>query len=181
MISAFICLNLVSTLFMNRPEWLREATDEWIHERLDPMTAWRLDTASWVIRFYAYLLGFDNRWEMFSYAHRSNWSYLFQAKYSDGRIRALPLPGQSERTFLQEHVFDFREAKFHLNIYKDADARWAYARYLCRSHGDSAAGLESIIVELRDQELLERTRALAAGTHLEAEGHSRVLDVVSCG
>ena len=46
----------------------------------------------------------------------------------------LPIPGQAERSFLQRHFVDFREAKFHLNIYPRPHLLQAYARHLCRAH-----------------------------------------------
>ena len=103
-LSAFIILNIFTVLFMNRPEWL--------------------------IMHYAHLVGLDNRWIMFSRLPRFNWWYVFKAKYSDGTEVVLPLPRQSNRALL-ERYFDFREAKFHLNIYNNPSAREAYANQYC--------------------------------------------------
>jgi len=68
---------------------------------------------------------------MFSFAHRFIWSYTISAQYADGSIETLLLPLQSERTFFLKYFYDFKEIKFHLNIYGSPAQRMRYAFFLC--------------------------------------------------
>ena len=74
---------------------------------------------------------------MFGRQSRFNWWYDIRAIYSDGEKDVavlLPLPNQSERTFLQQTLFDLKERKFQLNIYLNEVARESYSRYLIRQY-----------------------------------------------
>ena len=181
-ISMFCCLNLGTVLFMNRPFWLMEDTSRFINGHFSPMTAWRSGVASWWVQKYAYLAGLDNRWRMFSYAYRSNWWYVFVGRYSDSSSVTLP---PSPSGLLERDFFNFREAKFHLNIYANPSAQAAYADYLCRTYGRidghaASATLQSITLELHYQGYLDREEALRVGTHLEPNSHSMVKDFFRC-
>ena len=129
-LSAFIILNIFTVLFMNRPEWLKNAEALFLERNFSPTGKYRVQYSEWLIMHYAHLVGLDNRWIMFSRLPRFNWWYVFKAKYSDGTEVVLPLPRQSNRALL-ERYFDFREAKFHLNIYNNPSAREAYANQYC--------------------------------------------------
>ncbi|MEO8494395.1 MAG: hypothetical protein ABI614_04960 [Planctomycetota bacterium] len=133
-ISLFIVANLGTILFMNRPHALSESVVERVAKG-SPSGAYRLRQTGWCIHRYAHVVGLDNRWQMFGRQSRFNWWYVITATYSDGRTSQtvpLPTPTQSARTFWQRVLFDFREAKFHLNIYSDRLARESYSRYLAR-------------------------------------------------
>lgn len=94
----------------------------------------------------------------------------------------MDLPRQSPRRFVDEHFFDHKEAKFHLNIYLRPDWRRAYARYLCRQvEAREGKAPAFVVYELHHQNFLDRDRALAIHRHLEADSHSQVIDAVVCG
>ena len=116
LISAFVILNIFTVLFMNRPHFFIKYVNEAIDSYKNPMFAWKLRMGSWYIARYAHLVGLDNRWQMFGRQSRFNWWYDIKAKYSNDEIVLLPLPRQSKKTFLEWLLFDFKEAKFHLNL-----------------------------------------------------------------
>ncbi|MFT5524237.1 MAG: hypothetical protein ACI9HK_002188 [Pirellulaceae bacterium] len=135
---------------------------------------------SYYIRHYAYIVGADNRWQMFGGQSRFNWRYNISATYSDGtavRSVDLPLPRQSPRTVAQLMFFDFREAKFHLNIYGDKIARESYARYLGRQY-PTAGGLpiQSITYHMYHQMILTPEQALEQKKLVDPRRYCNVID-----
>jgi hypothetical protein len=95
---------------------------------------------------------------MYGLQSRFNWRYEIIATYGDGDQaldRLLPLPRQSERTVWQRRVVDFKEAKFHLNIYNDPLARETYAHYLARQFPEfQGQRLKRIRYDLKFQYIL---------------------------
>lgn len=178
-VSLFCLLNILAVLVMNQPDAFETAKTELFAARLSPTATYRVRYAEWLVKRYAHLAGLDNRWTMFSTVHRFDWWYVIKAIRGAGP-EVLPLPRQSERSFLQRHLFDHKEAKIDLNLYGRPEWRRAYGRYLCRqlaAGGDPAA---FVMFELRYQALLERAQAEALGRHLEPSEHSQVLDAVVC-
>lgn len=180
-ISIFCCLNLFTVFFINRPVTLLNWSNQAIDTHLTEMNAWRIGYVSWLVQRYAHLTGLDNRWEMFSYAHRFNWMYVFIAHYSDSSGIILPLPLQIDRSLIQSMFADFREAKFHLNIYADHGARAAYADYLCRQYSlRGQAKITSIVIELHIQYLRDRKLAEELNQHLDPSPQVQIVDTFAC-
>ena len=162
---------------MNRPPSLIGVTDKLLSS-LSLRQAYHCKMAGWYVRRYAHLVGLDNRWQMFGRQARFNWWYVITARYADPEEIVLSLPRQSKRTFLQRTLFDFKEAKFHLNLYGSDEGRKAYARYLCRQHPThKGAPIESITFELHYQNILEPEEAAKRGIHVDPTIHRRVLNV----
>ncbi len=135
LISGFVGINLLTVAWMNQPEQLSEAASNWIDRHWSPSQAYRLRLAAWRWNQYAHYAGLDNRWQMFGFQSRFNWWYDIRAVYSDGHQESsvlLPLPNQSARTLAERLLFDLKERKFELNIYRNPIAREAYSRYLAR-------------------------------------------------
>ena len=116
-----------------------ESLKSWLDsfDQLGPEVGYRAKYCDWMIRYYAYYLGLGVKWQMFGRQSRFNWYYVITGVYVDSDSgesteRILPLPRQSERSFIEENLLDFKEAKFLLNIYNDEKAREMYARYLAR-------------------------------------------------
>lgn len=178
-ISAFIVLNLGTVLFMNRPAPVMQATDDFL-SKLSPLTAYRFSYTGWLTAEYAHKSGLDNRWQMFGRQSRFNWYFLIKAKTDAGTI-VLPLPLQSPRTFWQRTFFDYKEAKFHLNLYANRFLREAYASYLCRKYsGPGQPPIQSIIYELHYQNLLSPADAAKYGRHTELESYTQTWDEFPC-
>ncbi len=185
LISAFIILNLATVGYVNRPAWLSEAWDNTVNALPAPIP-WLKKKGELIPRMYGHVTGLDRYWDMFSNLPRFNWWYVIKAEYADGTTVLLPLPRQSERTFLQRHFFDFKEAKFELNIYPRAGPpqseevlryRKAYAYYLARQYPThNGAPIRAILWEVRTQRLLPAIQAELAGTHLDPEVALLVLD-----
>lgn len=138
-ISCFVVLNVLTIARANVPDCVGEYVTRWIeaYEKTSPATAYRIKNLGWRWRQYGYNAGIDNRWTMFGYQSRWNWWYDIRAIYSDGNSEhsvLLPLPNQSSRTLAQKQIFDLKERKFELNLYGNAVAREAYARYLARQY-----------------------------------------------
>jgi len=118
---------------------------------------------------------------MFSHQSRFNWWYGVQALSASGSVQDLNVPGVGERTFGQRALFDFREAKYHLNLYGDEDLRQRYGRYLCREVARAGGEpVHSIRFLLHHQDLLYPEEARRRGTHLEPEIFTRTLNEFSC-
>ena len=153
--------------------------DETVHrwmdrvEKSDSDTGYRFRVVDWMIRYAAYCIGLNGKWQMYGGQSRFNWSYNITGIYVDSNTgesteRVLPLPRQTERTLIQRYWLDFKEAKFLLNIYSDELARETYSRYLARefaSHdGKPIANIRYTLVTqqilppliaVREQQVLE--------------------------
>jgi hypothetical protein len=131
--------------------------------------------AGWAVRRYAHLSGLDARWQMFGLLPRFDWRFEIKSRKA-GREELLPLPLQSGRTSAESLFFDFKEAKFHLNLYPDRELRRAYAASLCRRYGS-----ETIVFELHHRLLNAPAEARARRGHRDGPYYGRVLDEFSCG
>jgi hypothetical protein len=165
LISCFVLLNLSTVIWVNLPEPLTDEKSKWIDHRLNPYQAYRVRYAAWRWQQYAHYVGLDNRWQMFGRQSRFNWWYDIRAIYSDSLNEEsvlLPLPNQSARSFAERYLFDLKERKFELNIYRNPVAREAYSRYLARQfpthHG---LPIRSIRWHLGTQRILPPNEAVA--------------------
>lgn len=176
LISAFIILNLSTVIYMNRPILV----DTKIKESFSAMASWRIEYAGWMIARYAHLVGLDNRWQMFGQQSRFQWWYVIKAKYKNNEERVLPLAMQSERTFWENFLFDFKEAKIYLNLYTRPDFREVYAHYLGRQFPElEGSPVTSVIYELHWRNILSPLEAKRRGFHLEKESHKQLLQEVT--
>ncbi|MBL7664799.1 MAG: hypothetical protein JNM93_06665 [Bacteriovoracaceae bacterium] len=114
-----LCASLSTTIIINLSPYLRLENSKHLSSALRP------------IRTFAYSVGMDNAWQMFSYIYRHRWYSKFYAVDELGQERLLPLALQSKRTFWQKNFFDFKQAKFLLNIHNDMDRQEDYLNYLC--------------------------------------------------
>lgn len=177
-------LNIFTVLYTNRPVNLVNPVFQRLSHSFSPQTAYQFRLGAWLIERYAYLAGLDNRWVMFSWHNRFNWWNVITAQYGKGPAESkrivLPLAFQSPRTFWQQ-LQDFKEAKFHLNIYNDPIGREAYSRYLCRQypvHDDQP--VEAITFERHYQIILEPAQARLYKTHLHPTKASYILNTFPC-
>jgi hypothetical protein len=176
LISAFVILNLGTVLWINRPKALVRQWDRALAACPSPAAA-ALRQADYLDQYYAHVSGLDPSWQMFGALSRFDWWYVIKARYADGHEVLLPLPLQSDRTWWERNMADFKEVKFHLNMYNDRPTREAYAIYLARLYPeDNGVPLKEIVWELHFQNLrpMEETRRL--GSHLEPASHFFVLD-----
>jgi hypothetical protein len=148
---------------------------------LDPQITYRIRYTEWAILYAAHIAGLDNKWQMFGGQSRFNWKFLIVAEYgdSDQRVeRLLPLPRQSERSLFQKSIVDFKEAKFHLNIYNDPVARESYARYLGRQYPEyQGRPLKCIRYDLQVQNILPPLIAVREQKLLEEK---LITNTISC-
>ncbi|MBI3272952.1 MAG: hypothetical protein HYZ53_28445, partial [Planctomycetes bacterium] len=86
--------------------------------------------ADWLLRCYAWAVGLDTKWRMFSPPDRVNWEYRVYGLDAEGRQSFLPLPPQGPRSFWQRNFTDFREAKFELNLYLSHEYQELFAQHL---------------------------------------------------
>lgn len=179
-ISLFILLNLGTIAFINRPVWMVQKSDEAV-QRMPSTTAYRFNYTGWLVRRYAHLAGLDNLWQMFGRQSRFNWWFEIKATYADGKTVLLPLPRQSPRTFWQATFSDFKEAKYHLNLYASQELRQRYAHHLFREYAKrDGAEIQSITFELHHQMLLEPPQSAEQRTHVAGPAYSSVLDHFTC-
>lgn len=177
-ISGFVVLNLFTVLFMNRSGPFKAALDERVDRLPGRYPAYVVRYAGWLVHRYAHLVGLDNQWKMFGRQSRMNWWFVIQAVHEDGSTEVLPLPLQNERKFWQHTLFDFKENKFHLNLYGSSEARKNYAHYLFRQYPATESGtlFSSIRFELKWQAILPRPEASEKGIHVETAVHSQTMD-----
>ena len=180
-ISVFIVLNLTAIAYANRPSWAENGVDGVLRSSVSPQTVYRVRYLGWLTARYGHLAGLDNRWQMFGAQPRFNWWLHYRAYTADGRTVDLPLPMQSERGFIDRTFFDFREAKYYLNLYSSEDLQRRFARYLCRAFPE-VEGAPTVSVELlrKHQVLLDPENAEARGTHLDPQVHSQPLFQEAC-
>ncbi len=180
LVSLFAVLNLCCVLFANEPDWAQRARARWA-EGKDPWTVYRVEQLEWYLRTYSYYVGLDNYWTLFSSLPRFNYWYVITADYTDGSRRLLPLPLQGKRSFMQRYFFDFRAAKYYLNIYNHQPEMERYERYLCRQFpGDESAQIVSVKIELYHQNIYPREVALERGSTHEPQFYHRTFSEVSC-
>tara|TARA_B100001971_G_C18112562_1_gene495026 strand:+ start:84 stop:680 length:597 start_codon:yes stop_codon:yes gene_type:complete len=147
-VTLFIILNILAALQVNRPS---------------PKAHYQGDPIGWLAVQYAHLVGLGQRWRMFSVLSHDNYWYHITANYVDGQKTkqvVLPLPLQSERTFLQYNFFDSTEGKFHYTIYGSTPSMKAWSRYLCRTYPEhEGMPIESIVFEIKRQNILDPEEA----------------------
>ena len=178
-LSLFIVLNLFTVLFMNAPPALGRATAETVDQSLPPDVAYGALYGAWLVRWSAYLVGLDSQWQMFGLQPRFHWWYVIKGRYANGEEVVLPLPMQSERSFGQRFLWDFKDAKIYLNLYRRSDWRQAFAYYLCRQHPEhGGAPILSIVYELHWRAVLPPSEASEKGTHLAPQSYSQILQIV---
>jgi hypothetical protein len=180
LISVFAVLNICCVLISNKPNWLERASER-VSSGWDPYTQWRIQQLQWGLRTYAFLVGLDNYWTLFSYLPRFNHWYSITATYTDGSTRLLPLPMQGDRTFWERYFFDFRAAKYYLNIYNQTFLMDRYGRYLCKRFAEyGSAQAVSVTIELYHQNILPREVARKRHTPVEPQAYHRTFSHVSC-
>ena len=184
LVSCFVILNVLAILRSNRPVWAGRVVEAAVDDAFGPHALYRTRYAGWMLDRYAHLSGLNNRWVMFSHQSRFNWWYGVQAIGPDNVAADLNLPLIGERSMSQQILFDFREAKYHLNLYSSLDLRTRYARYLCRqlpvTTGTYGLQVQAIRFLLHHQELLYPAQARERGTHLEPDIYTRTLNEVTC-
>jgi hypothetical protein len=153
------CLILMTIGWCNLPDEVPRSVIAGLEQNCSPQMAHRIRWGEWVWKWGAHLAGFDNKWQMYGLQSRFNWHYQIIATYGEGDQqvdRLLPLPRQSERTYWQRAIVDFKEAKFHLNIYNDPLARETYAHYLAHQFPEfNGQRLKRIRYAVKQQQLLE--------------------------
>lgn len=164
-ISVFVVGNLLTVLCINTPDSFQRSFHSSLKGCLSEWNAYRLDQANYRWRQYAYVVGLDNRWQMFGRQSRFNWWYDIRAVYSNGIVEKsilLPLSNQSQRSILERYIFDQKERKFALNIYQSELGREAYSRYLMRQFSElDGMPIKSIRWHLCTQRILPPEEAVA--------------------
>jgi hypothetical protein len=180
-LSAVTVIMLSMIVWCNLPDGVNAALGTLADSQFSPETAWRVRYAEWLFRYGAHVGGLDSRWQMYGGQSRFNWRYIITGHYADSQrtlTRVLPLPRQSERSWLQETFVDYREAKFLLNIYNDRLARETYARYLARQFNEhEGIPVSEISYTLCMQYILPPLVAVKEQRLLEPDEQSQVIDV----
>ncbi len=178
LICLFIFVNLLAVFHSNRRNWfdLEKLTD-WSPSNLYKIQKWH-----WRTSIYGHLIGADNRWEMYSYMWRDDWSLVYKARYQgEKEDLVLPLALQTRRALIDEYFFDFKEAKFRLNTYRNKDARVAYAKWLCKKYSThNGKPIESVSCDLESTPIRPRYEAKLAGSHLIGEKRIARFTHVKC-
>ena len=88
----------------------------------------------WTFSYLPWLVGLNNRWQMFAGVDRGNWYLTVSAIGDDGTSWLLPLPHQERRSVWEQILVDYREDKFQAHVSHDFHAQNLWAQYLCRSY-----------------------------------------------
>ena len=184
-ISIFVTMNIVAVLYSNKPGFISTISNKFVNGCFSKVAATNIHYMSNFIenkiRWYAYLVGLNNHWIMFSFQPRYNWWYRIKAKYENSEIVLLPLPRQSKRTFWQKIFFDFKEAKLEHNLYGNKKRRDNYANYLCRTFKIyKNSKIDSIIWELHSKSILPPKEACIKGMYMGNDEQLKNLDIFSC-
>lgn len=104
LISAFVVLNVGTVLFMNVPPRVNALAVKAMDRVLGPMMTHHVRNAGWGWAYYAYIVGLDNRWQMFGALSRFEWNCTITAIYENGKERELPSPRLvSEDSFMVDY------------------------------------------------------------------------------
>ncbi len=114
-----------------------------------------INQGNWYVKRAAWLAGITNYWRMFSPVDRFNWHMIFMAVYPDGREQKLPLSTQMTRTLWQRNLTDFRDGKFHVNLYGHPEYRNYYSQYLCQQFSTPGHEIEKIRIDLEWQTIFD--------------------------
>jgi hypothetical protein len=177
LISAFVILNLGTVLWTNRPKAVDRTWNRALETCPSPAVAGALRRAEALDETYADVAGEDAVWQMFCGLSRWDRWLVVKARYAGGREVVLPLPLQSDRTFWQQNVADFKEVKYHLGLFDDHVLRQGYSVYLARHYpAHDGAPLREIVWEAHYQDIrpMDQTRRL--GSHLQPASYQFVLD-----
>jgi hypothetical protein len=183
-----LVLSVLTVIILGTIGWCN-LPEEYINNWLDqaeqvctPETSHSLRVADWGVRYLGYVSGLSSKWQMYGGQSRFNWRYIISAVYIDDEGNrseevVLPLPRQSERTWAEEKLFDFKEAKFLLNIYSDELARETYARYLARQYPRrNGRTISSIRINLVTQNILPPIVAVLEQRLLEEKLEYRLVN-----
>ncbi|MCA9062585.1 MAG: hypothetical protein KDA96_05985 [Planctomycetaceae bacterium] len=172
---------LILITWCNLPDDVPRSLFQAADRNLSAENAWRVRMAEWYVRMTAHVAGFNSKWQMYGGQSRFNWKYTIKAHYGDEKHPVevvLPLPRQSERTWTQATLLDFKEAKFLLNIYNDRLARETYARYLARQFPEhDGQPVHHISYTLSVQYILPPVVAVRQQQLLEPDVQSEVIDM----
>jgi hypothetical protein len=181
-LSVLTVIMLGTIVWCNLPE---EYINNWIEQAekvSTPETSHRLRVADWGVRYGGYVSGLSAKWQMYGGQSRFNWRYIISAVYVDEEGNkseevVLPLPRQSARTWAEEKLFDFKEAKFLLNIYSDELARETYSRYLARQYPQwNGRTISSIRINLVTQNIIPPIIAVREQKLLEEKVEYRLVN-----
>jgi hypothetical protein len=179
-VNIFIVLNLCVIAFANKPDFIADAVQQFSKTNLSPQTDYRLRLSGWYLKYYGYLVGLDNKWQMFGRQSRFNWWYVVRGEYSDGTTTQrilMPTSFQSARTLPQRLLFDLKENKIQLNMYNNAFAREAYSRYLARQFPEhNGLPIRAVLWELAHQKIIPPAEAVAQQKLREDKVHIRSLN-----
>ncbi len=177
-VATLVILSMI--VWSNLPPSVQTCVLQTADQNLSPNGAYRIRFAEWIFRYAAHFGGFDSKWQMYGGQGRFNWRYIISAEYGsndDSVEQILPLPRQSERSFIQRKFVDFKEAKFLLNIYNDRLARETYARYLARQFPEyQGRPVRTIRYTLAVQYILPPIVAVQEQRLLESKTQSEVID-----
>lgn len=183
-----LVLSLLTVAILGTISWCNlpeEYINNWIEQverSSSPETSYKLRVADWGVRYGGYVSGLSSKWQMYGGQSRFNWRYIISAVYVDDEGNrseevVLPLPRQSERTWAEEKLFDFKEAKFLLNIYSDELARKTYARYLARQYPQwNGSTISSIRINLVTQNIVPPIVAVMEQRLLEEKLEYRLVN-----
>lgn len=183
--SAFICIHLGIALFMNAPERLHKTIDNNTLNGLTVPEQLLVNAIVYRIRYYAFVVGIDNRWQMFGRQSRFNWKFRIFGLYSDGhRVveHLMPDPRQMERNVVQNRLWDFKEGKYHLNLYSSENERMGYAFFLARQAPVyDGLPIRSVAYERQWINILPPEVAQQSGYHLENRVNKEVINLWHVG
>lgn len=179
-ISIFVIVNLFTIFYVNLPVFIHNLIDRKVSQELSPQEQYLVRWSIYRLQRYAYIVGLDNRWQMFGRQSRFNWRFQIYGLYTDGhqiKKRLLPEPRQMARSAFQDTIVDFKEGKFHLNLYGNKSARYAYAFYLARRFPSfEGMPLTTVVFEVKFRNLREPRAAYFLGHHLEPAEFTQVWD-----
>lgn len=180
-ISGFVLLNLFAILISNSPDFILKSTNKALDKYSFPYLNYNIRYFVWFIKQYAYIVGLNNKWQMFGKLHRFNWKHVISARYGNYKKVLLPVPGQVKRNFFHKEFIDFKEGKFALNLYSNETGRQAYAHYLCRNYPvKDNVPISSIIFELSYQYILDPPQARLYGRHFDLNTYTKLLNDFQC-
>lgn len=128
-----------------------------------------LNYALWQLDRIAWLLGLSTHWRMFSPPPKTHWYYSVWAVLDSGELKWIPLASQGQRNWPQRQFVDFREVKFHLNLYNRKEPLYAFAQHLCRKEREKHKTIQAVRIALVSRRILSPAEAFKQGSYYGPE------------
>ncbi len=122
------------------------------------------------------LMGLDNRWEMFSYAHRVYSVPVVTAQKSSQHVQIVKRTPSDSEGYANKYLHSFRDEKYFLNTFGQKKPITAYLKWICRN-SSAAVGTNNLKFEYLQYQIVAPDQAATTGQALHPLANKKVLEI----